>query len=764
MKHTAEKKPGSLMKRRVCAIVISAVALLLLIVAMIFVLQYADITEVPDKDGTIYYIRKSDGLYALYDGDKNLMPTEEQFGYYVTYLGTLIDVDAQTGEYEIVALVDTADGETYAANTRIMIFPSVSKQNILSIEVHNDKGGFTFCRYNQNTGKFDASGDFIILGAPMTSYDQDLFATMYVSAGYTMTTDKVIGPVDENGNPSPPIKRDENGALCTHTEACSCDYKEYGLVPGTKYDEEGKPYDYEPAYYILTDIYGNRHKLLIGDALVDGSGYYVQYVDISGESEVKRDAVYVVDTDMGTTMLAAIEEYVDPTLTYPMTSTTYFDVQDFTIDRRKDKESEDEEAQYENVISFSYVDLDLRENTLSAAFPFTFNLDMKGYMPNGLQMEACLSNLYEPEYVKVCKLLPTVEDLAEYGFYQPKQNEDGSISYVQDALYTISFKHTFDESEGTEDGTLYQIILVAQNPENGNYYTYTTVNALNPDGSYEYLYSFDTILEISRHSLDFLTWDRYDWITDTYIEFDIAYIESIKLESPSYSATFDTDNSLSDMSDGINANNMSVTASDSTGQSLETLGAMTLVDIYNSTWIITPTEIIVYDAQGNTRSLAAGVGYYSYNAVDRQVLSLKDGNHITCQNMTVEVTPNYVYITYNNGKIEKIARYGTHVFWDFYTTMRYASIIDDYPLSAEEEAELIGNAENWITSITITTKDTDGTTDTNVYSFYRISAHKAYIAINGRGGFCVKMNRVNKFITDAQKFMNLEPIDPTAKY
>ena len=87
MNQIAEKKQGSLMKRRVSAIIIAAVALLLLIVTMIFVLQYADVTEVPDKDGTVYYIRKVDGVYALYDGDKNLMPTEEQFGYYVTALG-----------------------------------------------------------------------------------------------------------------------------------------------------------------------------------------------------------------------------------------------------------------------------------------------------------------------------------------------------------------------------------------------------------------------------------------------------------------------------------------------------------------------------------------------------------------------------------------------------------------------------------------------------------------------------------------------------
>ena len=244
----------------------------------------------------------------------------------------------------------------------------------------------------------------------------------------------------------------------------------------------------------------------------------------------------------------------------------------------------------------------------------------------------------------------------------------------------------------------------------------------------------------------------------------MAYLTSIKLESPSYNLLLSVDNSKSDQSEGINSNNMSISATDSTGKSLQTLGALTLVDVNGTTWIITPTDILAYDAQGNSRSLASGVGYYSYNIADRQVLSLKDGNYITCQDKLVEITPNYVYLKYHNGTVEKIDRYGTHIVWDFYTTMRYASIIDDYPLTAEEEAALIGNSANWITTITITTKDSDGTVDTNVYSFYRISAHKAYITINGQGGFCVKMNRVNKFITDAQKLMSLQPIDPTAKY
>ena len=40
---------------------------------------------------------------------------------------------------------------------------------------------------------------------------------------------------------------------------------------------------------------------------------------------------------------------------------------------------------------------------------------------------------------------------------------------------------------------------------------------------------------------------------------------------------------------------------------------------------------------------------------------------------------------------------------------------------------------------------------------------KAYITINGNGNFYVLTNRVQKFISDAQRFFALEPIDPSAK-
>lgn len=763
MKRTKEKQKASLMKRRTRAIIIGVAALALLIVAMIFVLEYAQTTIVTDADGTNYYIRKRDGVYALYDAEKNPVPTEEQFGYYVTELGTLIRVDPETGEYEIIALVDIEGTEAYAFDARIMIFPSVSKANILSIEVHNSTGSYTFCRYNAITDEIDPKGDFIIQSSPTTLYDEDFFSKMYVAAGYTMTLQKVTGPADADGNPTPPIKRDEHWNPCKHTEPCACDYKEYGLAACSRVDDKGQKYFYEPAYYILTDVDGNRHKVIVGDILPDESGYYVQYVDISGATEVKRDTVYVMNPDMGETMKAAIEEYVKPTLTYPMTSTTYFDVQNFSIARlQKDEKgkfvSPDAENPYGDrpVISFSYVDLSDRQNTILANFPYIFGEYWKAYTPDGISMEQCLRNLYEPNYVKVRKLNPTQEELESYGLYA----KDANGEFVPHAPYVISFKYDVPEEDGKVSGTILQRILLSKDEKTGNYYAYTMV--YNADTE-KFLFSYNTVLEISRHSLAFLDWEATDWVSKTYINFDVAFVTSIKLNSPGYWAEFTPDNSKSVFTDGINTNRIEVTAKDSTGEAFTTLGMMEFKDVSGGRWVITPTEIQLFN--GNKQvSIDPGVTYYETSLVEREVLCLKDEHYINCEDNIVKVGPNSVYIEYHNGKTETIPRYGSHIFLDYYLTLMYASIIDDYPLTPEEEAKLLGNSENFILSLTLKTKEKDGSTGTHVYSFYKISAHKAYITINGLGGFCVKMNRVEKFITDAQKFMNLEPIDPLAKY
>ena len=54
--------------------------------------------------------------------------------------------------------------------------------------------------------------------------------------------------------------------------------------------------------------------------------------------------------------------------------------------------------------------------------------------------------------------------------------------------------------------------------------------------------------------------------------------------------------------------------------------------------------------------------------------------------------------------------------------------------------------------------------DEYVYRFYKLSAaRKAFITLNGGGEFYVQKQRLDKFVTDFQKFFNLEEIDYTGK-
>ena len=176
-----------------------------------------NITAVIDPaDNTEYYIIYKDKTYALYDTDKKTKrPTDAQYGYYITKAQTLIEVDAETGEYEIQAVLEdrnTEGNEVVGFNFRRLLFPHIEKANIRSLEVHTEAGTYTFARMSAN-GEYDDNGDFVIVGSPLTTYDQELFASLYVSAGYTISTRKL-----ENDK----IARHDNGQI---------KYEEYGLVP-----------------------------------------------------------------------------------------------------------------------------------------------------------------------------------------------------------------------------------------------------------------------------------------------------------------------------------------------------------------------------------------------------------------------------------------------------------------------------------------------------------------------------------------------------
>lgn len=163
--------------------------------------------------------------------------------------------------------------------------------------------------------------------------------------------------------------------------------------------------------------------------------------------------------------------------------------------------------------------------------------------------------------------------------------------------------------------------------------------------------------------------------------------------------------------------------------------------------------------------IAPEVSYYEYNSLGTKV-RCRTG-YINCQNYRVEVNPDTVRVLYNSGKVETFIRYSTDHFRNFYRTLLFTSITDSYEMSKEQEAALLADPNALLMTLTITASDEkfseNGSTKTEVYRFYKISARKAYLTINGGGGFYVVTDRIEKIVADAQRFFALEPIDPFAK-
>lgn len=786
------KKQSSLMKRRVLACVIGLIAVLVLLIAMTVVKSLVKITPWEDADGTKYYIREKNGVYGLYDQNKVEMTKESAYEYYETRLGTLVEVDEETGKLgEVIYVEDifTAQGnEVEDIRHRVQIFPHIKKADILSIDVYNENGNFSFVRYNTDTGKVDKTADFIIkrtLGTTSkyytsTPYSEETFAELYVDAGYTLSTMKLENPI-----------KNANG-----------EFSEYGLVAEMRtkkvFDENGQPkedengnpvteqYWYEPAYFVVTDVAGNRHKIIVGDPLLTGKGYYVQYVSLSETEEVKRDAVYVLDSSLKTSVLASVEDFVTPILNYPMGMMTYTNVEKFTVRQLENALSAGQDPVYKPIVSFSYQDIAERENTLSSSFPYYFDdvsfmeeiRSMKGYFPHTDNINSCLQNLYDIEFTDVVKFAPSNADLVNYRLYAVKTDENGtpildekgSQQYLPAAKYTLSYDYTVADEE--VDGMYFthsHVILISEKNQDGNYYAYSIITTTGyqkqADGSMKkikdgYTYTYDSIVEVAGHSLSFLEWDTMKWVSQSFIQSNIAFIDEIKLETSNYQAKFDLDNSAS-KTDSISSADLKVHATDSKNRDITTFSSLTVVDKWDFTWVITAAAIQVYDSNGKEATIKDGISYYDYNDLGSQVL-VRSG-YIECKNGDkVEVTANRVKVIHPNGNEDNYVRYSTNLFRLLYQTMFYAQIVNTYEVDAEEEA-ILTDPSNLMVSLTITTKDRDGTLDTNVYNFYRISSRKAYITINGNGGFYILSGRVEKFLSDAEKFFNVQIIDPTAK-
>lgn len=526
------KKRDSLRRQRV-AIIAMILVVAALLAALSVALYWIDILVYEDVDGAEYYVKRVEGKYSLCYKSGEILDRNDD-GYYQTDAGTLVFVDASSGSCTRYAVVDLEDTEAVGYSEYVLMFKQLTydisstkdmSKVIKSIEVHNEYGEYSFVR--------EGNGDFYIEGSESTPYNKETFARLAVACGYTLSMRRLEDP-----------KKQDNGEI---------DFAEYGLA--VTVDEDGN--EKEPAYYIITTMTGESHKVIVGDLTVTGTGYYARYEG--------RDTIYIlVASGMTETVLGRVEDIVTPMIVYPMDMNNYFNVAEFTIYNSidydaiydelreiygddvtaEDIDSKDFSEKYAEAFEkhskkaccFNYVDADTRKNTMYSATPYFSALEYTaGYYINGNNIDTVLYNLYDTQFMRVEVLSPTEDELVAYG--------------LDEAPYMLSYFYLTKNSDG-EDVYVYNVVEFSEKTEDGIYYAYS--------GNY------DMIVSISEASLDFLLWEEIDWYDSSYIQLDISHITDIMIESPEYSAHFEIDDSASRYMTYVEQSGSKITSGDKT--------------------------------------------------------------------------------------------------------------------------------------------------------------------------------------------------------
>ncbi len=526
----AAKRVSMLKRQRFAAVILSVVSLVLLITLFVVnhIVAIYGLTDVYyDNNGVQYTekytVKRQNGSYALFDKDGNRMESNEK-GYFITHSGNQYIIDADTGEYELYARVDyDADIGEDASSTLVMMFPEIPRESIYSISVKNEYGTYRFYRDKLEN---DAEERFYIEGSEdsLVSYDLEKFINLCVDCGYTTAWKKLDLT---SGKADIPMK---DGAV---------DYSAYGLAK--RYDAEGNLI-YTPAEYtIIKAAYDEKgesipsdtkYRVLVGDALLSGEGYYVQLVG--------RDAIYIINESIGDTVLQPIEALVTPQVLASMTTTSHVMVQNFmlgSIQNTGSLESLLEKLKDEDLdvikltAAFSFQSISSRQNTMLSTSPYVGEMGLlAGYELNDENVSTVLSLLHNLEFIACRKLVLTEEAWQEYGF-------DKDTFYL-----SVATPHL--DSESNIDGYIDHTMMISQKTAEGTYYI----------ASFDY----GMIVEVDEYHLSFLEWEQKNWYNTHMVTQDLTYLREIHIQIGDREYDFSIDNSESDLSEYVNAKKIKI--------------------------------------------------------------------------------------------------------------------------------------------------------------------------------------------------------------
>jgi len=331
--------------------------------------------------------------------------------------------------------IELLEGEVLGTNDRILMFEQMERSEIQEIEVHNEYGEFGFYWDEEDES-------FYVTGYPEAPYDKEKISSLFVSSGYTLSMKRV-------------------------TTECE-DWSEYGLAPADN-----------PAWYTIHGREGEEHTVYIGDPIPTGAGYYVRYKD--------RNAVYILDSPLGTTLLQPLENMITPTLALPMNTNDYFTIENFTIMQGED-------------INIMITYLDEEEKAAEASMSAYKMLAPAHYTVNDSNYSIALEVLTAFQGTSTLAYDPTEEEMEKYGLLDPE--------------FVLYYEY-----QGIE-----QYIMFSKS-ENGGYYAYSIL--------------FNLITELDAATMEWLEWDLIHWVDAPIFMMNINDVETITVESDTATRTFD---------------------------------------------------------------------------------------------------------------------------------------------------------------------------------------------------------------------------------
>ena len=489
---TAPRRRSSLKRQRLATLIVLGVVVVLAVTfALVWrftsriTVEYPNGDNVTDADGTKYYAVQKDGVWVMINEHGDVCGKTAD-GLYKTADGTLVMIDTEEGTPTVVATVLLHGTESTMLNANdgsydILLYPMLEREDIQSIEVKNTKDHFTVER--------QSDGSFILKGYPKAPVRDVMLSTLVVITGYTRTIARLdLSPE----NPDAEGFR-QNG------------YAEYGLPEDPAAAEN---------YFVITAKDGTTHKVIIGNIILDDTGYYARYAD--------RDDVYVLsqmkesqfNSTLSGTLLCAKEDYVTPTITATMSEKYYFDVTDFTIYKTNAETANTDLSTYEKVVQFSFSPIAARQNTYYAHMPYSGQGKLEGYAINDTRADICLTSLLD--------MIPTKTVTVYSDDGETDNNLDDFI-----AKYGVGFAIEFtlntaragvDSNYKPTEWIDHQIWISPMHETEDGTEVYYMFNE-----------TYDMVVMMERRFVEFLEWNDYKWVEPGIFEANIIYLKEMDI-------------------------------------------------------------------------------------------------------------------------------------------------------------------------------------------------------------------------------------------